>query len=45
MMFGDYHEHIKQDNQQKYDKVINLLSENVGGTLEYGPISIIFEYL
>ncbi len=45
MMFGDYHEHIKQDNQQKYDKVINLLSENVGGNLEYGPISIIFEYL
>ncbi len=45
MMFGDYHEHVKQNNQKLYDNIIDLLSENIGGTIEYGPISIIFDCL
>lgn len=45
MMFGYFHENIKIKNQQIYNNVINMLSENIGGTDEYGPISMIFEYL
>jgi hypothetical protein len=45
MMFGYFHENIKIKNQQIYNNIINMLSEHIGGTDEYGPISIIFEYL